>query len=145
LLADGVEEFVPGRLEFLDALGFQDLEDVDEVDAEGFQAGEHGGGLGVGAVDGVAADDTVVADRVDGLLGGGVDGVGGDEFDDVAGVVVLGVLDAGGGAKWALGVGAGRLEGPPAVTGESLLVGPVGQPGIGDRGLAFEGGGLRGA
>ena len=49
---------------------------------------------------------------------------GRDKFDDVTGVVVLGVLDAGGGPQRALLVGAGRGQRVPAVAGEGLLVQP---------------------
>ena len=133
---DGVQQFVPGLLELVDALGLQHLVDVVSVDADRLQGGEDRGGRAVGAVDGVAADDAVVGDRVDGLLRRGVDGVRGDQFDDVPGVVVGGVLDAGGGPQRALLVRAGGLQRVPRVAGELLLVELVGQPGVGDRGLA---------
>ena len=100
--------------------------------------GEHRRGLGVGALDRVAGDDAVVGDGGDGLLGGGVDGVRGDEVDDVAGVVVLGVLDAGGRPQRSLLGGALGGQRRPPVAGEGLLVGLVGQPGVGDRGLALQ-------
>ena len=133
-----IEQFLPGGDELVDAFGFQDVEYVVEVDAEGLQAGEHRRGLGVGALDRVAGDDAVVGDGGDGLLRGGVDGVRGDEVDDVAGVVVLGVLDAGGRPQRSLlGRALGGQRRPP-VPGEGLLVGLVGQPGVGDRGLAPE-------
>ena len=53
-------------------------------------------------------------------------------------VVVVGVLDAGGGPQRPLPAGAVGLEGRPALAGEELLVGLVGQPGVGDAGLALE-------
>ncbi len=75
------------------------------------QVGEHRGRLLVGAVDGVAADHAVVGDGVDGLLRRGVDRVRRDQLDDVAGVVVRRVLDAGGGPQRTLLVARRR---PPA-------------------------------
>src|SRR6478735_4791563 len=45
LLAHRFQEFFPGLDEFLDTLGFQHVEDVGEVDADGLQGGEHRGRL----------------------------------------------------------------------------------------------------
>ena len=64
-----------------------------------------------------------------------VDRAGGDELDDVPGVVVLGVLDTGGRPQWSLFVCALWLPGLPAGSGERLLERLVGQPGVGEGGL----------
>ena len=85
--SDGFQEFVPGLFEFLHAFGFQNLEHVVQIDPEGLEGGEHLGGPRVGAVDGVAADHSVVADGVNGLFRGGVHGVRGDKLDDVFAVL----------------------------------------------------------
>ena len=99
----------------------------------GFKGTEDLGGGLVGAVDRIAADDTVVGDGVDGLLRCGVHCAGSDEFDDVAGVVVGGILDSGGCPEWALFGGPGERERLPSGTGEGLFVSLIGEPGVSDR------------
>ena len=96
-------------------------------------------------VDLVALDLAVVGEGLEGLLRHRVDGVGDDEVGDVLGVGVALVLDAGRGPQRPLGVGAGLAEGGEAVAAEDLLVRRVGEPGVGDRGLAAERVGLVGA
>ena len=97
----------------------------------------------VGAVDAVAGDLPVVGDRVERGLGHGVDQAGCDQASDVPGVVVGRVLDAGGGPQRALRPGSGPLQRPPPSGRDGLLVTLVGEPGVGDGGLAAQRGGLR--
>ncbi len=93
----------------------------------------------------VAVDLAVVGEGVHGLLRHRVHGVGDDEVGDVHRVAVVRVLHAGRGPQRSLASGAGRLERLPALAGEELLEGVVGQPGVGDAGLAAQGERLVGA
>ena len=86
----------------------------------------------------VALDLAVVGDGVHGLLGHRVHGVLDDQVVDVHRVLVVGVLHAGRRPQRALPAGAVGLERGPAVAGEELLVGLVGQARVGDAGLALE-------
>ena len=100
----------PGRLSnFVDALVLEHLDDVVHVDADGRQRRELwlarrcSTGRTVSPV--IA---TVVGDGLEGLLGHGVDGVRRDQLDDVQGVGVGRVLDAGRRPQRALPVRAAR-------------------------------------
>ena len=76
-------------------------------------------------------------------LGHGVDQAGCDQAGDVPGVVVGRVLDAGGGPQRTLRPGSGPLQQPPPSGRDGLLATLVGEPGLGDGGLAAQRGGLR--
>ena len=106
------------------------------VDAERGEFAEHALRLVVGAVDAVIGDLPAVGDRVQGGLGHGADHVGCDQASHVPGVLICGVLDAGGGPQRALRPGPGPLQRFPPLRGRGVLVALVGQPGVGDRGLA---------
>ena len=114
------------------------VDDVVVVDAEGFQVVEHRAGRRRSATDRVALDHAVVGDRVQGGFRHGVDGVRRDEVGDVQGVGVAGSftpVDAQSG-RWVLAPAAASafqrsLE-------DHVLVVLVGQPGVGDGGLAAQ-------
>ena len=106
---------------------------------------EHLLGLVALAGDPVALDLAVVGERVHGLLRHRVDGVGHHELGDVEGVGVVGVLHPGRRPQRPLRVGARGRELLQRSLGDHLLVRRVGQPGVGDRGLAAQGQRLVGA
>jgi hypothetical protein len=118
------------------------LRDVVEVDARRRELVKHLAAGGVLAGHRVAGNLAVVGEGVQGGARHRVDGSGRDEPGDVLGVGVGGVLDAGGGPQRPLRPGAEAGEPLPALGGGQLLVGLVGQPGVGYRGRALERGGL---
>src|SRR5690348_15809374 len=115
-----LSEVVPAGVERGHALVFQSLDDLAVVDAERGKVIEDGLRLLVGAVDAVVRDRPVVGDRVECGLGRGVDHVGCDQPGDVPGVVVGGVLDAGGGPQRTLQPGPGAFQRLPPGGGERL-------------------------
>jgi hypothetical protein len=80
----------------------------------------------------------VVHERLDRLARHRVDGLGPDQRLDVQEVGVVGVLRGGGGPQAALRRRALALQLLPLAAGEDLLVGLVGELGVGDRELALE-------
>lgn len=60
----GVDELVPGNLEFLDAFGFEHLEHVVKVDSGARQLMEHRVRAVIGSGNGVAGDHAVVGHRL---------------------------------------------------------------------------------
>ncbi len=90
------------------------------------------------AGDPVALDLAVVGEGLQRLLRHGVDRVGDDQVGDVEGVGVVGVLDPGRGPQRPLRLGAGLLELLPAVARDDLEERRVGDPRVGDRGLAAQ-------
>src|SRR5487761_485715 len=92
-------EVVPAGVERGHALVFQGLHDVVVVDAERGEVVEDGLRVRVAAADAVVGDVAVAGDRVQRGLGHGVDHAGGDQTGHVPGVVVGGILDAGGGPQ----------------------------------------------
>ena len=143
LVLDRGGELVPRLHELVDALVLEHLDDVVVVDADLGEVVHHLLGLGVLRGDLVALDLAVVGEGLHGLLRHGVDGVGDGEVGEVHRVAVVGVLDAGGGPQRALRVGAVGLERREALAGELLLVGLVGEPGVGDARQAHQVAGLR--
>src|SRR3954451_24665030 len=140
-----LEQVVPGRLELVDALDFQELNHVVVRDPELLERVQLGAGLLVGTGDGVAADLAVVLGGLQRGLGHGVHRVRRHQLVDVHGVLVRRVLHAGGGPQRTLLVGARGLQRVPAVGAEDLLVRLVGEARVGDAGLAASGLGLFGA
>ncbi len=132
------QELVPRLHELVDALLLEGGDDVVVVDAGVGQGLHHGPGVVVVGSDLVADDLAVVLDGQERLLRHGVDGVLDDQVVDVHRVLVVRVLHAGRRPQRALAVGPGRGQLVPAVAGEELLVGLVGEPGVGDPGLAEE-------
>ena len=135
----GVEELVPGGDELLDTLLDQDLDHVVVVDAGvgerpacGRPRRRRTGRTWSPLMSPWSA--TAFMRR----LGHRVHGVLDHEVVDVHRVAVVGVLDAGRGPQRPLLARAVGLERLPALAGEGLLVGLVGQPGVGDAGLALE-------
>ena len=86
----------------------------------------------------VAGDLAVIGEGLQGGARHRVDGPARDQPGDVLGVRVGVVLDTGGSPQRPLRPGAEAGEPPPALGGVQLLVGLVGQPGVGDRGRALE-------
>ena len=124
---------------------FEELHHVVVVDADRGEFAEGVPRLVVGAVDAVIRDPPVVGDRVEGGLGHGVDHVRCDQAGHVPGVLVSRVLDAGGGPQRALWPGARCCQRLPPIGGDRFLVALVGEPGVGDGGLAAQRGGPAGA
>ena len=93
--------------------------------------------LGVGAGTVSPRDLAVVGDRVEGRLRHGVDRAGGDQLGRRRSCRVDGSLTPVEAHSGRCGVRAGRRQRLPAVGGEDLLVELVGQPRVGDRGLAL--------
>ena len=87
------------------------------------------------AVDG-AGEGPVVFEGGDGRLGQGVDRVGPDEAVDIQGVGVGGVLGRRRRPQRPLRLGAPGGQPLPPPAGETVAEQPVGQLGLGDRGLA---------
>ena len=135
----GLQQLVPGGDELVDALLDQDLDDVVVVDAGLGERVHVRRGVVVERPDPVAPDLAVVGHGVQGLLRHRVHGVLDDQVDDVHGVVVVGVLDAGRGPQRPLLAGARSLERGPAVAAVELLERLERQPGVGDAGLALQG------
>ena len=124
--------------ELLDALALERLDDVVVVDPGGLEVLEHLARALEVLLDRAGADLAVVVRRLDRVARHRVDRVGPDELLDVEDVAVVGVLGRGRGPQAALrgcALGGQRL---PLVAGEDLLVGLVGELGVGDRELALE-------
>jgi hypothetical protein len=90
----------------------------------------------------VAGDLAVIGEGFQGRARHRVDGPARDQPGDVLGVRVGGVLDTGGSPQRPLRPGAEAGEPLPALGSGQLVVGLVGEPGVGCRGRALERGGL---
>jgi len=135
---DGSAELAPALLELGQAIAFQVLGDVIEIDARRRQLVKHLAAGGVTTGHGVAGDLAVIGEVLQGGPRHRVDGPARDQPGDVHGVRVGRILDPGGGPQRPLRPRAETGEPLPALGGGQLLVGLVGQPGVGHRGRALE-------
>src|SRR3954470_4848169 len=134
---DVVEQLLEGVGELLDALALERVDHVVVADARLAELLEEA----VRAVDVVlegAVRLAVVLEGLDRLGRHRVDGLGADQLLDVHRVAVALVLDRGRRPQAALRLGALGLQGLEAVAGEDLLVGLVGEAGVGDGELAAQ-------
>ena len=137
LRLDVGEQLVERLGELLDALALQRLDDVVVVDARRRERVERARRAVDVLVERVARPRRG-PERLDGLARHRVDGVGADQLLDVEHVAVVGVLGRRRRPQAALrrrALGPQRL---PRVAGEDLLVGLVGELGVGDRERALE-------
>src|SRR3954454_1036480 len=135
---DVVEQLAERLRELLDTLLFQSVDDVVVVDARVAQVVEELARAVDVALERVAGDLAVVLEGLDRLGRHGVHRVRADQLLDVHRVLVGVVLDRRRRPKAALRPRALARELLPAVAGEDLLVGLVGELGVGDRQLAAE-------
>src|SRR5205085_12043366 len=136
--ANGVDQLVERIGELLDAVLLQPQRDLVHGDASLLDRRERGARLVDVLIDG-ALHHGVVEEGLDCPRRHRVHGVGADELLGVEDIAILGVLGAGAGPQAALCAGALLRQRVPARTGEDLLVGVVGQLGVGDGGLALQG------